>query len=63
MWVIDDEKTSFFQPTMLGMIVKFQDAGQGMITDENESEIYIESEFFTGWMSKPDFWEALGVDD
>lgn len=48
---------------MLGTPVVFQDEGRGMITDENESEIYIESNFFTGWMSKAEFWELLGVED
>jgi hypothetical protein len=53
-----------FQPTLLGTPVLFQDEAQpGMITDETESEIYIESDFFTGWMSKAEFWEALGVED
>lgn len=52
-----------FQPTMLGTTIIFQDEGEGMITDENESEIFIESDFFTGWMSKADYWELLGVED
>jgi hypothetical protein len=53
-----------FQPTLLGTRVLFEDeAHSGMITDETESEIYIESDFFTGWMSKAEFWEALGVED
>ena len=34
-----------------------------MITDETVDEIYIESDFFTGWMLKTEFWEALGVED
>lgn len=52
-----------FQPTLLGMQIAFQDEGIGMITDENETEIFIESGFFTGWMSKAEFYEALGVED
>ena len=52
-----------FQPTLLGTPVLFQDEGTGMITDENETEIYIESDFFTGWMLKAEFWELLGTDD
>jgi hypothetical protein len=52
-----------FQPTLLGTPVVFQDEGEGMITDENETEIYIESDFFTGWMLKAEFWELLGTDD
>lgn len=52
-----------FQPKLLGTQIVFQDEGDGMITDENESEIYIESSFFTGWMSKAEFWELIGVED
>jgi hypothetical protein len=52
-----------FQPTLLGSPVVFQDEGEGMITDENETDIYIESDFFTGWMLKAEFWELLGTDD
>jgi len=52
-----------FQPTLLGTRVAFQDESAGMITDENESEIYIESAFFSGWMTKAEFYEALGVED
>jgi hypothetical protein len=56
------DQSQNFQPTLLGTTVIFQDEGTGMITDETESDIYIESSFFTGWMSKPEFWEALGVE-
>ena len=52
-----------FQPTLLGSPIIFQDEGSGMITDETESEIFIEGDFFTGWMSKATFFEALGVED
>ncbi|MEY2510125.1 MAG: hypothetical protein QOE26_888 [Verrucomicrobiota bacterium] len=52
-----------FQPTLLGTPVIFQGEGSGMITDENETEIYIESDFFTGWMLKAEYWELLGTDD
>lgn len=52
---------TFFQPTLLGTVVEFEDEGKGMITDEDEDQIYIESSFFTGWMSKTDFYESLGV--
>jgi hypothetical protein len=45
------------------MPVKFQGEGSGMITDENETDIYIESDFFTGWMLKAEFWELLGTED
>jgi hypothetical protein len=52
-----------FQPRLLGTPVLFQDEGPGMITDENETEIFIESGFFTGWMLKTEFWELLGIED
>lgn len=48
---------------MLGTVVVFQDEGSGMITDETECEIYIESDFFTGWMSKADYFDLLGFED
>ena len=52
-----------FQPTLLGMPVFFQDADEGMITDENETEIFIESDYFTGWMLKTEFWAAIGAEE
>ncbi len=53
-----------FQPTMLGMPISFQDEpGEGMITDENETEIFIEHPFFTGWMPKAEFYELLGIEE
>ena len=52
-----------FQPTLLGTTVFFQDAGEGMITDETVTEIFIESDFFTGWMLKTEFWAALGAEE
>lgn len=53
-----------FKPTLLGTPVSFHGEGDdGMITDENESEIYIESEFFTGWMEKSEFFELWGVEE
>jgi hypothetical protein len=51
-----------FQPTMLGTEVRFEDGETGMITDERETELLIESDFFTGWMTKAEFWEALSGD-
>jgi hypothetical protein len=54
---------STFQPTLLGTVITFGDEGKGMITDETETEVFIESAFFTGWMSKAELWEALGVED
>ena len=50
-----------FQPTLLGTELVFEEADHiGMITDENECEIFIESSLFTGWMSKPVFWDQSG---
>lgn len=57
-----------FQPTLLGTCVSFEgEDGEGMITDETETQIYVESAFFTGWMSKELFyrmteesWEKQG---
>jgi hypothetical protein len=56
-------ENSDFQPTLLGTPVFFQDEGSGIITDENETEIFIHSEVFTGWMSKPEFFELRGVEE
>ena len=52
-----------FQPTLLGTSVFFQDADEGMITDETLTEIFIESGYFTGWMLKTEFWAALGTEE
>jgi hypothetical protein len=52
-----------FQPTMLGMTVHFQDEGSGMITNETPTAIFIESDFFTGWMLKTEYYELLGVEE
>jgi hypothetical protein len=53
-----------FQPTMLGTPVFFhEEEGEGIVTDETPAEIYIEHPFFTGWMSKIDYWDLLGVED
>jgi hypothetical protein len=52
-----------FQPTMLGSIVRFEEGLPGMITDESRTDIFIESDVFTGWMSKAEFWEALGIEE
>jgi hypothetical protein len=60
---METTETPFFQPTLLGTWVAFQDEGLGMITDENECEVFIESRFFTGWMSKAEFYESIGVED
>jgi hypothetical protein len=58
-----DSQIHDFQPTLLGTPVFFQDAGEGMITDENPTEIFIESEYFTGWMLKTEFWAALAAEE
>lgn len=52
-----------FKPTLLGTTFSFQGEGRGMITDETEDSIWIESAFFTGWMSKAEFNEAWGVEE
>lgn len=46
-----------------GQQVEFQDEGTGIITDETEDSVYIESKFFTGWMYKTELIEMLGVED
>lgn len=52
-----------FQPTLLGTEIVFEEAdAKGMITDENECEVFIESSLFTGWMSKALFWELSGAE-
>jgi len=50
-----------FQPTMLGFVVPFEDETEGMITDETEDQLYIEAEYFTGWISKEEFRECWRV--
>ena len=52
-----------FQPSLLGTEIAFQNEGKGMITNETATDIYIESKFFTGWMSKPEFWASLGTEE
>jgi hypothetical protein len=49
-----------FQPTLLGTVVSFEESefADGMITDETPDKIFIESDFFTGWMTKKEFEEA-----
>ena len=52
-----------FRPTLLGTVISFEDDGsEGMITDETECEIFIQSDFFTGWMSKASFWDLAGAE-
>lgn len=50
-----------FRPALLGTQILFEeDDAEGMITDENQCEIYVESPLFTGWMSKAVFWDLSG---
>lgn len=49
-----------FHPTLLGAQLEFEEGEIGMITDETQCEVYIESDFFTGWTSKALFWELSG---
>lgn len=52
-----------FQPTLLGTEIEFEhDESTGMITDETETDIYIESELFTGWVSKETFMKFVCED-
>jgi hypothetical protein len=51
-----------FQPTLLGLIFSFDGEGcSAMVTDETVDAVFVESRFFTGWISKADFW-VLGGD-
>lgn len=60
---MSNENTPEFQPTLLGTTVSLGGEATGMVTDETETSIFIESDFFTGWMSKPEFWESLGIEE
>jgi hypothetical protein len=52
-----------FQPILLGTEVVFEEGDcKGMITDETACEIYVESDLYTGWMSKALFWEWGGAE-
>lgn len=52
-----------FRPTLLGTAIVFEEEdSEGMITDENECEIYVESSLFTGWISKAVFWDVCGAE-
>ena len=46
-----------------GRTVAFQDECEGEIVEEDEDSILICSAFFTGWMTKADFWEMWGTDE
>lgn len=59
----DAKASESFQPTLLGTQVVFEESdAEGMITDENDCEIFIQSDVFTGWMSKALFWELSGAE-
>lgn len=50
-----------FQPVLLGTEIIFEDdETTGMITDETDCEVFVQSSTFTGWMSKALFWELSG---
>ena len=52
-----------YQPTLLGTEIIFEEGdAPGMITDENLCEVFVESDLFTGWMSKALFWELSGAE-
>lgn len=52
-------ETNNFQPTLLGTEIIWEsdpDGGDpGMVTDETQDSVFIESDFFTGWITKPLF--------
>jgi hypothetical protein len=61
--VVKNRPNDSFQPTLLGTEIVFEEAeARGMITDENECEVFVESDLFTGWMSKALFWELSGTE-
>jgi hypothetical protein len=52
-----------FKPILLGTEIVFEDdETTGMITDETECDVFVESPGFTGWMSKALFWELSGAE-
>lgn len=54
---------SLYRPTLLGTSLVFEEGDTpGMITDETECYVFIESELFTGWTSKALFWELSGLE-
>jgi hypothetical protein len=48
---------------LMGKEVEFQDEGAGKIVEETDDAIRIESEFYTGWMAKAEYYDLLGVED
>jgi hypothetical protein len=59
----ESQAGSVFEPTLLGTQIVFEEGEtEGMITDETQCEVFVESPLFTGWMSKAIFWELSGAD-
>lgn len=55
------DSSDAFQPVLLGTQLVFEEEDiKGMITDENQCDVFVESVLFTGWMSKATFWELSG---
>lgn len=48
---------------MVGMDIHFENEGSGKIVKETKDSIFIVSEFFTGWMSKVEYCELLGIEE
>lgn len=48
---------------LLGLKFPIEDEGEAIITREEVDRVYLESQFYTGWMSKVEFWESWGVVD
>ena len=61
--MLSDPPSDSFQPSLLGTEIVFEEGeSEGMITDENEHSVFVESTIFTGWIPKPVFWELSGTD-
>jgi hypothetical protein len=59
----DSQPGIVFAPTLLGTQLTFEEGEvEGMITDETQCEVFVESAQFTGWMSKALFWELSGAE-
>ncbi len=56
-----DASGSAGSPRFLGFSLMIE-GREGMVTDENPDEVYIESVPFTGWIEKPEFFERIGKD-
>ncbi len=60
---LSPDASDSFQPVLLGTELVFEEGdAKGMITDENQHEIFVESVLFTGWISKASFWELSGFE-